>query len=202
MALHPSPQLVDPSWALGKDRLSQRWSLTQPGNVNLGGGGWRGGHGPGHRVQRSIVHTWAHPEQSPLLAPQAWQVAGGGSLLGQPAGGPTGGPEWDGWCVPRGPSCRVCVRVHTCTRGGWCHKDLAPGRGLHLFGKGPPQQLVVLLAFTSGPVGACEFRPRWASQCPLCPIPPPTSVPVLTHTGVPRRTGQGVHWGEGGGVSP
>ena len=33
-----------------------------------------------------------------------------------------------------------CVRAcaHSCTRGGQCHKDLAPGRGLHLFGKGPP----------------------------------------------------------------
>lgn len=36
MALNPSPRLVDPSLALGRDRLSQRRSLTQLGNVNLG----------------------------------------------------------------------------------------------------------------------------------------------------------------------
>lgn len=50
------PRVVDPSLALGRDRLPQRWSLTQPGNVNLGEVAWWSRARPQHAKERR-AHT-------------------------------------------------------------------------------------------------------------------------------------------------
>lgn len=89
------------------------------------------------------------------------------------------------------PAGREPVCAHLCLREGQCHKDLAPGRGLHLFGKGPPQQLVFPLAFTSGPVGAVRVQTKMSLPVPSLPHPTPTSAPILTRTVSPGALGKG-----------
>lgn len=96
-----------------------------------------------------------------------------------------------GVCREDPPAGCVPVCAHLCVCKGQCHKDLAPGRGPHLFGKGPPQQLVVPLAFTLGPAGALRVQTKMSLPVPYLLHPTPTPVPVLTLTVSPGTLGKG-----------
>lgn len=131
------------------------------------------------------MHTWAHPEQSSRFEPhKPWHVAGVSAWPACRRPCRVGLSGTAGVCHEDPPAGCVSVCAHLCGCKGQYHKDLAPGRG-------PPQQLAVPLAFTSGPAGALRVQTKMSLPLPYLLHPTPTPVPVLTRTVSPGTLGKG-----------
>ena len=94
----------------------------------------------------------------------------------------------------------ACAHMCLCMCVGQSHKESCSREALALLlweGAHPDSWFLCRLHLPQTWGGApCEFRPRRASQGPLCPIPNFGSRP--DPRSVAGRAGQGVHWGEGG----